>query len=108
MGVVTVLKAAVPSTIFPSAGARESCRPGPLARAGQCVPRAGAPFAETARGRAYLVASARQSAAGSDICFAAQDVKSVLRTKAALCAAADSLLAAVGLPREHPPPKGGR
>ena len=78
----------------------EMFRAGLIDRAGQFVPRAGAPFAETARGRAYLVASAKQSAAGSDICFAAPDVKSVLRTKAALCAAADSLLAAVGLPRD--------
>ena len=78
----------------------EMFRAGLIDRAGQFVPRAGAPFAETARGRAYLVASAQQSAAGSDICFAAPDVKSVLRTKAALCAAADSLLAAVGLPRD--------
>ena len=78
----------------------EMFRAGLIDRAGQFVPRAGAPFAETARGRAYLVASARQSATGSDICFAAPDVKSVLRTKAALCAAADSLLAAVGLPRD--------
>ena len=78
----------------------EMFRAGLIDRVGQFVPRAGAPFAETARGRAYLVASAKQSAAGSDICFAAPDVKSVLRTKAALCAAADSLLAAVGLPRD--------
>ena len=78
----------------------EMFRAGLIDRAGQFVPRAGAPFAETARGRAYLVASAKQSAAGSDICFSAPDVKSVLRTKAALCAAADSLLAAVGLPRD--------
>ena len=77
----------------------EMFRAGLIDRAGQFVPRTGAPFAETARGRAYLVASAQQSVTGSAICFAAPDIKSVLRTKAALCAAADSLLAAVGLPR---------
>ena len=75
-------------------------RTGLIDRAGQFVPRSGAPFAETARGRAFVVAGAERSATGSAICFAAPDLKSVLRTKAALCAAADSLLTAVGLPRD--------
>jgi uncharacterized 2Fe-2S/4Fe-4S cluster protein (DUF4445 family) len=78
----------------------EMFRTGLIDRAGQFVPRSGAPFAETARGRAFVVAGAERSATGSAICFAAPDLKSVLRTKAALCAAADSLLAAVGLPRD--------
>ncbi len=69
-------------------------------RAGRFVPRAGAPFADTERGTAFLVAKASPAGAPRDIAFAASDLKSVLRTKAALCAAADSLLAAVGLPRE--------
>jgi uncharacterized 2Fe-2S/4Fe-4S cluster protein (DUF4445 family) len=34
------------------------------------------------------------------VAFCESDLKSVLRTKAALCAAAEALLAAVGLPRE--------
>ncbi len=78
----------------------EMFRTGLIDRAGQLVPRAGAPFVETARGKAFVVASAEESGTGSDICFAAPDVKSILRTKAALCAAAVSLLFAVGLPRD--------
>jgi len=78
----------------------EMFRAGLIDRAGQFVPRTGAPFIENARGKAFVVASAEQSGTGSDITFAAPDVKSILRTKAALCAAADSLLFAVGLPRD--------
>ncbi len=78
----------------------EMFRTGLIDRAGQFVPRSGAPFAETARGRAFVVADEDRSATGSCICFAAPDLKSVLRTKAALCAAAESLLAAVGLSRD--------
>jgi uncharacterized 2Fe-2S/4Fe-4S cluster protein (DUF4445 family) len=78
----------------------EMFRAGLIDRAGQFVPRTGAPFVETARGKAFVVVSAEQSGTGSDITFAAPDVKSILRTKAALCAAADSLLFAVGLPRD--------
>ncbi len=69
-------------------------------RAGRFVPRAGAPFADTGRGPAFVVAKAGPGGPPRDIVLAASDLKSVLRTKAALCAAADSLLAAVGLPRE--------
>ena len=78
----------------------EMFRTGLIDRAGQFVPRPGARFAETARGKAFVVAGPEQSATGSAICFAGPDLKSVLRTKAALCAAAESLLAAVGLPRD--------
>ena len=42
----------------------------------------------------------RASATGRDVVFCESDLKSILRTKAALCAAAEALLAAVGLPRE--------
>ena len=77
----------------------ELFRAGLVDRAGRFVPRPGAPFRETARGKAYLVARADESATGAEIPFAAPDLKSVLRTKAALCAAADALLAAVGLSR---------
>ncbi len=69
-------------------------------RAGRFVPRTGAPFADTERGPAFVVARAGPDGPPRDIVLAASDLKSVLRTKAALCAAADSLLAAVGLPRE--------
>jgi len=41
-----------------------------------------------------------KSATGHDVVFCESDLKSILRTKAALCAAAESLLAAVGLPLE--------
>ncbi len=78
----------------------EMFRTGLIDRAGQFVPLPGARFAETGRGRAFVVAEAEQSGTGSAICFATPDVKSVLRTKAALCAAADALLSAVGLPRD--------
>ncbi|MCL5884178.1 MAG: ASKHA domain-containing protein [Deltaproteobacteria bacterium] len=78
----------------------ELFRAGLLDRAGRFVPKAGAPFRETERGTAFVVADAGRSATGAPLLFAAPDVKSVLRTKAALCAAAEALLAAVGLPRE--------
>ncbi len=77
----------------------ELFRAGLVDRAGRFVPLPGAPFHETARGKAYLVARADESATGAEIPFAAPDLKSVIRTKAALCAAADALLAAVGLSR---------
>jgi len=76
-------------------------RAGLVDRAGRFVPRSGAPFRETGRGKGYLVARADESATGAEIVFAAPDLKSVLRTKAALCAAADALLSAVGIPREE-------
>ncbi len=78
----------------------ELFRAGLADRAGRFVPRAGAPFADTERGTAFLVAKAAPGGPARDIAFTASDLKSVLRTKAALCAAADSLIAAVGLPRE--------
>ncbi len=78
----------------------ELFRTGLVDRAGRFVPRAGAPFADTERGPAFLDAKAGRGGPPRDIAFAASDLKSVLRTKAALCAAADSLLAAVGLPRD--------
>lgn len=79
----------------------ELFRAGLIDRAGRFVPRAGAPFRETDRGKAFVVAEAERSATGADIAFTASDLKSVIRTKAALCAAADSLLQAVGIPREE-------
>jgi uncharacterized 2Fe-2S/4Fe-4S cluster protein (DUF4445 family) len=79
----------------------ELFKAGLIDRSGRFVPRTGAPFIETARGIAYLLAGADQSAAGTDIAFTASDLKSVIRTKAALCAAADALLRAVGLSRDE-------
>jgi uncharacterized 2Fe-2S/4Fe-4S cluster protein (DUF4445 family) len=79
----------------------ELFRAGLVDRSGRFVSRAGAPFRETGRGKAYVVAGAGRSATGSDIAFTASDLKSVIRTKAALCAAADALLNAVGLAREE-------
>lgn len=79
----------------------ELFRVGLIDRAGRFVHRAGACFRETGRGKAFIVARADQSATGSDIAFTASDLKSVIRTKAALCAAADALLGAVGFSREN-------
>lgn len=78
----------------------ELFRSGLVDRAGRFVPRAGAPFRETGRGKAVVVAEGSRTAAGADIAFTASDLKSVIRTKAALCAAAEALLQAVGLSRE--------
>lgn len=78
----------------------ELFRSGLVDRAGRFVPRAGAPFRETERGKAVVVAEGSRTAVGVDISFSASDLKSVIRTKAALCAAAETLLQAVGLSRE--------
>lgn len=77
----------------------ELFRAGLVDRSGRFVPLTRAPYRETARGKAYLVAAADRTATGEEIVFAAPDLKSVLRTKAALCAAADALIAAVGIGR---------
>jgi len=79
----------------------ELFRTGIIDRSGRFVPRTGAPFIDSARGNAYLLVGAGRSAAGTDIAFTASDLKSVIRTKAALCAAADALLRAVGLSRDE-------
>jgi uncharacterized 2Fe-2S/4Fe-4S cluster protein (DUF4445 family) len=81
--------------------AAELFKAGLVDRAGRFVPMAGAPFRETPRGIAYVVADSSRSATGGDIAFTASDLKSVIRTKAALCAAADALLRAVGISREE-------
>ncbi|HSL91965.1 MAG TPA: ASKHA domain-containing protein [Candidatus Limnocylindrales bacterium] len=78
----------------------ELFRTGLVDRAGRFVPRAGALFRESGRGNAIVVVEGCRSATGADIAFTASDLKSVIRTKAALCAAADALLQAVGLSRE--------
>ena len=78
----------------------ELFRAGLIDRAGRFVPRAGALFRKTDRGNAFVVVEADRSATGADITFTASDLKSVIRTKAALCAAADALLQAVGFSRE--------
>ncbi len=78
----------------------ELFRNGLVDRAGRFVPRPGPCFRDTPRGPAYVVVPGEESATGSAIVFSAPDLKSVLRTKAALCAAADALMAVVGLRRE--------
>ncbi|MBF8258303.1 MAG: ferredoxin [Actinobacteria bacterium] len=78
----------------------ELFRAGLIDRAGRFVPRAGAPFRDTERGKAFVVARAGQNTTDADILFTASDLKSVIRTKAALCAAAEALLEAVGFSRE--------
>ncbi|MBI5576990.1 MAG: DUF4445 domain-containing protein [Deltaproteobacteria bacterium] len=78
----------------------ELFRTGLVDRAGRFVHREGAPFRETERGKAFVVAGPDESATASEIAFTASDLKSVVRTKAALCAAADALCRAVGLSRD--------
>ncbi len=78
----------------------ELFRAGLVDRSGRFVARAGAPFRETDRGKSFIVAEGSRSATGADIAFTASDLKSVIRTKAALCAAADALVQAVGLSRK--------
>lgn len=99
----TVIGGGKPSGICGS-GILDLCaelfRAGLLDRAGRFIPRQGAPFRETERGLAFVVADGDRTATGASVLFTASDVKSVLRTKAALCAAAEALLAVVGLPRE--------
>jgi uncharacterized 2Fe-2S/4Fe-4S cluster protein (DUF4445 family) len=100
----TVIGGGMPAGICGS-GILDLCaelfRTGLVDRAGRFVPRAGAPFRETDRGKAFIVVDAERSSTGADIAFTAPDLKSVIRTKAALCAAADSLLQAVGIHREE-------
>ena len=67
---------------------------------GRFTSRGGVGRRSTERGEAFVVVPGERSATGRDVVFCESDLKSVLRTKAALCAAAEALLAAVGLPRE--------
>jgi uncharacterized 2Fe-2S/4Fe-4S cluster protein (DUF4445 family) len=77
----------------------ELFRAGIVDRAGRFTSRGGR-RRSTERGEAFVVVPGEKSATGRDVAFCESDLKSVLRTKAALCAAAEALLAAVGLPRE--------
>jgi len=76
----------------------ELFRAGFVDRAGRFTSRGAARRRTTERGEAFVVVPGERSATGRDVVFRESDLKSVLRTKAALCAAAESLLAAVGLP----------
>ncbi|HAM32235.1 MAG TPA: ferredoxin [Deltaproteobacteria bacterium] len=78
----------------------ELFRAGIVDRAGRFTPGAGAGRRSTERGDGFIVVPREMSATGRDVAFCEPDLKSVLRTKAALCAAAEALLRAVGLPRE--------
>ena len=78
----------------------ELFRTGIVDRAGRFTSRGAAARRSTERGEAFIVVPGEKSATGRDLFFCESDLKSVLRTKAALCAAAEALLAAVGLPRE--------
>ncbi len=78
----------------------ELFRTGIVDRAGRFTPTGRAGRRDTERGEAFVVVTAEESATGRDVVFCEADLKSVVRTKAALCAAAESMLAAVGLPRE--------
>jgi uncharacterized 2Fe-2S/4Fe-4S cluster protein (DUF4445 family) len=76
----------------------EMFRAGLVDRAGRFARRGGAPLRSTDRGEAYVVVPAERSATGREVALCEADLKSVLRTKAALCAAAEAMLRAVGLP----------
>ena len=78
----------------------ELFRAGIVDRSGRFTSRGGGGRRSTERGEAFVVVPGEKSATGRDVSFCESDLKSVLRTKAALCAAAEALLAAVGLPRE--------
>jgi uncharacterized 2Fe-2S/4Fe-4S cluster protein (DUF4445 family) len=78
----------------------ELFRTGIVDRAGRFTSRGAGGRRSTERGEAFVVVPGERSATGRDVVFCESDLKSVLRTKAALCAAAEALLAAVGLPRE--------
>jgi len=76
----------------------ELFRAGIVDRSGRFAPGGGRRVTE--RGEGFVVVPGERSATGRDVLFRESDLKSILRTKAALCAAAESLLAAVGLPLE--------
>ena len=76
----------------------EMFRAGLVDRAGRFARRGGVRFRSTDRGDAYVVVPAERSATGREVTLCEADLKSVLRTKAALCAAAEAMLRAVGLP----------
>jgi len=78
----------------------ELFRAGVIDRAGRFARGGSAPLRSTERGEAYVVVPADRSATGREVALCEADLKSILRTKAALCAAAESMLRAVGLPRE--------
>ena len=78
----------------------ELFRAGIIDRSGRFIPGVGHARRTTERGEAFVVVPAEKSGTGNDVAFCEPDLKSVLRTKAALCAAAESLLGAVGLPRD--------
>ena len=78
----------------------ELFRAGIVDRSGRFTSRGGGGRRSTDRGEAFVVVPADKSATGRDVSFCESDLKSVVRTKAALCAAAEALLAAVGIQRE--------
>ena len=78
----------------------ELFRSGIVDRAGRFTSRGGERRRSTDRGEAFVVVPGSETATGRDVSFCESDLKSVLRTKAALCAAAEALLAVVGVPRE--------
>jgi len=80
--------------------AAELFRAGFVDRAGRFTPGGRSRRRDTDRGKAFVVVPADRSATGHDVLFCEPDLKNLLRTKAALCAAAEALLKAVGLSRE--------
>jgi uncharacterized 2Fe-2S/4Fe-4S cluster protein (DUF4445 family) len=79
----------------------EMFRAGIVDRAGRFTPGGTtATRRRTEEGESFIVVPPEESATGRGVRFGETDMKSVLRTKAALSAAAESMLRAVGLPRE--------
>ncbi|RJP20041.1 MAG: DUF4445 domain-containing protein [Deltaproteobacteria bacterium] len=79
----------------------EMFRAGIVDRAGRFTPGGGnARRRRTEEGCAFVVVPPEESADGRGVWFGESDMKSVLRTKAALSAAAESMLRAVGFPRD--------
>jgi uncharacterized 2Fe-2S/4Fe-4S cluster protein (DUF4445 family) len=76
----------------------ELFRAGLVDRSGRFTRHGGALHRTTDRGEAYTVVPAERSGTGREVALCEADLKSVLRTKAALCAAAEAMLKAVGLP----------
>lgn len=78
----------------------ELFRTGIVDRTGRFTKKPGVTLIETERGLGFVVVPAAQSGTDRDIVIAEADLRSILRTKAALCAAGESLLSAVGLPHD--------
>jgi len=78
----------------------ELSRVGLLDRSGRLVGQPGGRLREKDGGLAFVIAEGNQTATGEAILLSDAELRRIMRAKASLCAAAETLLAAVGLPRE--------